>query len=842
MFYTNVTRMGNTILHRGVNNGVRFKKREKLSPDLYVIDQAGEHESIDGKKLSRIDFKDISDAREFVNQYSEMGDTFPIYGNQNWKAQFIQKQYPGHIDYDPSQVIVSFIDIEVDSSDGFPDPEVARWEVTAITVLDNIDDQYHTFGCKSYTPKSDDVTYIHCDNEMDLLEKFVAFYSNPIRCPDIITGWNSRFFDIPYLINRMNLLFGDDNTANKLSPWNRVNEIRVGKQKKLTYDILGISQLDYLEVFKKFTMNTLGVQESYKLDHIAHVVLGEKKIDYSEYSNLHTLYEKNYELFIDYNIVDTGLVKRLDDKLGLIELALTIAYKAGTNYIDVLGTTAVWDSLIYRDLSMKGKIVIPESVKPKVDYAGGFVKQPHRGMQEWVVSFDLNSMYPHLMMQYNLSPETIVPHRTSNVNVKTVLSGEAVNPYPEFTMACNGTHYRKDVRGIIPVMFEQLYDERKKLKKEMLSYESKLELIDRKTIDKQELYQIEKKISILNNQQMAIKILLNSAYGALGNRYFRWTNVAIAEAVTISGQTAIQWAERACNKFLNTIMNTTDVDYVIYCDTDSLYINFGPLIEMLGLDKKFANQPKEIVKIIDKMCHDQFLGMFRKSYDELALVTNAVSNRMVMEREVIAARGIWAAKKMYIINVHNSEGVEYDSPKLKMKGIDAVKSSTPNVCRKALKELFSVMMNSGSQIEAQKTIEKFRNEFFQMKPEEIAFPRGVKDIEKWIDKRHLYKSGTPIHVRASILYNNQLKKSGLSKTYEEIKSGEKIKFIYLKLPNSIKENVVGFVDYLPPELKLTKYVDYDIMFYKTYISSIENLFSSIGWTVFEQSSLEDFFV
>jgi DNA polymerase elongation subunit (family B) len=492
--------------------------------------------------------------------------------------------------------------------------------------------------------------------------------------------------------------------------------------------------------------------------------------------------------------------------MGLIELVMTMAYKAGVNYSDVMGTTAIWDSIIYRDL-YANKIAPPPNVeKFKGPYPGGYVKDPHVGSHDWVVSFDLNSLYPNLIVQYNMSPETLLKSDQGDVCV-----------------AANGAAFTKKFQGMLPRIIINYSDERKAVKKAMLAA---MQENQRNPSD-----EIEREINRLENRQMAIKILLNSLYGALGNKYFRYFDQSVAEAITTSGQLSILTAETAMNKEMNKILKTDD-DYVIAIDTDSLYVNFGPLVDKL--------KPKDIVKTLDSICNDHFTKALNAAYDKLATEKNAYVNRMVMEREVIADRGIWTAKKRYILNVHNSEGVQYKEPKLKIMGIEAIKSSTPEVCRDKFKEIFKMIVTDTEE-NTQNFIKAFKTEFKGLPPENVSFPRGVTKLSEFSDRKTIYKKATPIHVRGSLLYNKAIKEAGLTKKHELIRQGEKIKFCYLKLPNMIKENVISFPQYLPTELKLHMYVDYDMQFKKTFIDPLEDIFNAIGWSIEPRFNLEDIF-
>ena len=827
-FYTNVQLVGNQFLVRGYDNGEHFSLREEFRPTLFVDSKnsKSKYRTLDGKLVEPIQPGYVKDCREFLDKYKDV-DGFNVHGNERYIYQYISEKYPeDEIKFDMSKIKLVTLDIETTSENGFPDVSSCIEEILAITLQEYSSKKIITWGVKEFRNTRKDITYIRCSDEHDLLEKFISYWER--ETPEVITGWNIQLFDMPYIAGRLRRVLGEKRMK-RLSPWGLVTEQEVfikGRTHK-SMDIGGVTQLDYLDLYKKFTYTN---QESYRLDHIAEVELGQKKLDHSEFETFKDFYTNNWQKFIEYNIVDVELVDRMEDKMKLIELALTMAYDAKANFTDVFYQVRMWDAIIYNYLK-KRNIVIPQKKSSSKDekYEGAYVKEPKPGSYDWVVSFDLNSLYPHLIMQYNISPETLQDTPHPSCSVEKILSGTFIAD-AKYATAANGAMYRKDVRGFLPELMEKIYQDRTIYKKKMLAAKQEYE----KTKNKELI----KEIARCNNIQMARKIQLNSAYGAIGNQYFRYYKLENAEAITLSGQASIRWIENKMNQYLNKVLKTDGEDYVIAADTDSIYLNLGPLVERVFAGREKTTE--SVVSFLDKICQVELEKYIESSYQELADYVNAYDQKMQMKRENIAERGIWTAKKRYILNVWDSEGVRYETPKLKVMGIEAIKSSTPAPCRKMMKESFKIMMN-GSQNDIIDFVSRCRNEFRSLKPEEVSFPRSVSDVEKYKSSNSIYQKATPIHVRGALLFNHYIKQKKLTHKYSLIQNGEKIKFCYLKKPNPIHENVLTFIQDWPKELELGKYVDYDLQFDKAFLEPLKTILDAIGWSAEKTVNLASFF-
>ena len=842
-FYTNVSVSGRYILLRGVENDRRVRRKVEFRPTFFLSSQEkSEYKTLAGDYVKPIQPGTIPECREFLERYESV-DNFPIFGNNRYEYAYIADEYPDDILWDVSKILIAYLDIEVGSENGFPEPRDANEAITAISI--KVKGNYFVFGCGDYSKHRDDVHYAKCRDESDLIRRFLDLWTR--WHPDVVTGWNVEQFDIPYLANRITKILGEDE-AKKLSPWNRISKRETVMMNRPVqfYDISGIAILDYIQLYRKFTYSQ---QESYRLDNIAHVELGEKKLDYSEFETLHQLYKHDYQKFIEYNIKDVELVEKLEDKMKLIELALTLAYDNKVNYDDVFTQVRMWDAIVYNYLLRK-KIVIPQMSRStkSSQYEGAYVKDPICGMHEWVASFDLNSLYPHLIMQYNISMETLVEPKlyndnmrgfisNCNINVESLLHQEVDTSILKdlgVTVTPNGQLFRIQEQGVLPEIMDSMYKDRTRYKKLAIEAKKKIETV---LEDKNQVHYLEKQVARYNNLQLAKKVTLNSAYGALGNQYFRFFDIRIAEGITTAGQLSIRWIEKKINEYMNKLLKTEDEDYVIASDTDSIYLNMGPLIKKLYPD---TSDTKKVIKFMNKVCDDKIQPFIDASYEELKEYVNAFQQRMEMKRESLADKAIWTAKKRYILNVHDSEGVAYAKPKLKIMGLEAVKSSTPSACRVKIKEAISIIMTQ-TEDDLHKFIEKFRHEFKTLPVENIAFPRSVNGLKEYSDSANIFKKGTPIHVKGALVYNHLLREMKLNKRYQEIQEGEKIKFIYLKQPNIYNNNTLAFLSGIPKQLDAEQYIDYDLQFEKSFIEPLEIILSSINWRTEKVESLDSFF-
>ena len=826
-FYKNVIVHRGKLLVRGVLGGKDYSEKLDFGPTMYVLTQKeSEYKTLQGQNLKPIKFNTISEARKFKKEVET--ENSPIFGLERFHYQFIGQEYPNQIDWSKDYIKIFTLDIETTCENGFPDVENPQEELICITIKNQSNKKIITWGVGDFYHDRDDVTYVKCKTENELLMQFMMFWTK--NYPDIITGWNTKFFDLPYLMNRIRLLHGDK-VISRMSPWKLIErkEIEVRGKPMTVYDLFGITMLDYLDLYKWFIPTR---QESYKLDYIGEIELGQNKNE-NPFDTFKEFYEKDFQKFVDYNIQDVELVDALEDKLGLIDLSLTVAYESKVNYDDIFSQVRVWDTLIANHL-MKKKICVPprEDQSKETKYVGAYVKEPKPGLYKWVVSFDINSLYPHIIVQYNISPEKIIGSNTSGISVDKMLKGSTPLDYLATEGACitpNGAKFKTDSQGFLPEMMETMYQERVIFKKRMLDAKKKKE----KTGD----VSLDKEISRCHNIQWARKIALNSAYGAVGNQYFRYYDVRQASGITTAGQFIIRFIENKMNDYLNNVMQTQGkTDYVVASDTDSIYVILDKLVEKTCQGKT----DDQIANFLGKVCDTKLEPYIEKCFSELAEYTNAYKNAMVMKREVISNKAIWVAKKRYMMNVLDEEGVRLAKPKLKIMGIEAVKSSTPQVCRGKIKEAINLIMTK-DETALQQFIKEFKKEYFTLSAEQISFPRSCNNLKKYRSSKDIFIKGSPIHVKGALIYNYQVQRMKLQNKYPYIQEGDKIKFVKLLEQNPFRFDVISYITKLPTEFKLQKCIDYEIQFQKTFLDPMRFILESIGWSAEKQATLEDFF-
>jgi DNA polymerase elongation subunit (family B) len=826
-FYTNVSRSRDKILLRGYEKGRQIKEEVNYRPRLYVPTPSGtesEFSTIHGSPVSPFEFPDLQEAQEFVRRYEDVSN-FAFYGLTSFIYPYIYDSYPGKIQYDVDQIKKATIDIETESKNGFPDIERADQAILTITMITRT--EIIGLGLKPFKTTDKKVKYYQFTDEKALLESFLNIWE--AQSFDVITGWNIELFDIPYLVNRIRRVLGVEE-ANRISPWRRLQEKKIPFKGKeyISFQPVGLNVLDYLPIFKKFTAQVYGQLESYSLDYVSNFILKKQKVNWKEkYESLHDMYEKDFQLFMEYNIHDCVLVDEIDEHERLLELVYAISYDAKVNYADALTSVRLWDVIIHNFL-MDRKKVVPQFVPSKIQESipGGFVKEPKIGLSRWVVSFDLTSLYPHLIMGYNISPDTIIGRKTSFPTVDELLATDI--KFTDHSTAANGCEFTKDRPGFLPELMRLQFDLRNQYKKKMIELKREKEQTGNK--------ELEKEIAALHNAQMAKKIQLNSAYGSLANLYFRWFSNDLASAVTLSGQLAIRWVERDLNRLLNETLGTENLDYVLAVDTDSVYLDLEPLVNFSIKGKKTDNQ---IADFLDKVCRILIEPHINKSYELLAIKMNAFEQAMKMKREAISSKAIWVAKKRYIANVIDNEGVRYAEPELKMMGIEAVRSSTPSAARDAIKEALRIIMNK-DEGELQRYIATKKREFMSLPVEEIAFPRGINGMDKYKDARSIFKSGTPIHVRGALMYNKLLRDHKATDKYGDISDKDKIKFCYLAMPNPTFQNVFAFPDNIPKPLEfINRYIDRTMQFEKGFLDPLRTILDAIGWFPEKKHTLEE---
>lgn len=831
-FYTNCSVYGSNILLKEIDeHGVKRHHKIKWSPTIYVTDRSetdSEWKTLKGEPVRSVKPGSIKETRDFIKQYSDVSG-FDIYGQLNYTLQFMGERYPWDIEPDSSKISMWSIDIETRVGDSFPDPSSTACEVVLITVQNMNTEQCYTFGCKPYS--GDDTKYILCTDEANLLHMFLKFWRQ--IDPDIVTGWNIETFDIPYLANRIELVLGEGESG-MLGPWDicRIEKLFVKGTEEVKCTIPGLAILDYLALYKKFTYDP---RESYSLGFISQEELGHTKVELPG-KDFNDSIDNHWDIFTAYNVVDVKLVTDLDKKLKLIDVALALAYMAKINYDDVFSPVKLWDSMITNTLLRK-KITVPQRASVvNRSIEGGYVKEPITGLHGWTVSLDATSLYPSIMRSLNISPDTVLGKIELGVDEllrRDPESEERVSTLAGFdnaAISAIGMMFDRSKEGFLGKIIADLMSERKSTKNKMLQATAEYEQTKNPVL--------QSKIASLNAKQMAIKILLNSLFGAYAQEGFRFFNPDVAESITLTGQYILRSIERDIDIALNKRFKTTDVKYMIAGDTDSCYFCLDPVAT-----KFLSGKPESIiVKSLEKIAVDILQEEINNICNRISDQLNFFDNKISFKLEAVADKSLFLARKKYAMRVHSSEGVTYVKPKIKTVGLELVRSSTPAFIRAKLKESLGLIFNTDEKT-VQGYIKSVRDEFMGLPVDAIAFPRGANNLKEYSDSTTIYKKGCPIQVRGVLMYNHYIKVNKLTGKYPLIREGSKIKFFYLKMPNPFKENVLAIPadSHLPPEFNLQGYVDYNVQFEKSFVSGLDIMLAPIGWHSEEKSSLDSFF-
>lgn len=838
-FYTSFTMDWDHVLLSYYENNQKHYKRIKLKPYLFIPSALSdtEYRTFDDKPVMRVDFDSVKEARNFVRQYEGVPN-IKLYGSPLYHYVYIYENFKNQ-QVDTSKIKILNFDIEVDTSEGYPTHGMYDREINAVTIKVFKSKEIYVLGFVDYEPREQElhdliekgykIRYKKCAGERELLSCFLQIWKR--IDPDVITGWNISKFDIAYVIGRMKRYF-DDETINSLSPFGKINHTTTEFYKKVydVYTIVGITILDYMEIYKKFSQ---GVEESYSLDYLSGKILGKGKLDYSEYGNLAKLYQRNPIKYIDYNVIDVIRVEEIDANISYMDIAFEIAYETLTNYDDSLTTIRVWDAMIHNYL-MDQKRVVPNSATNRKErsISGGFVKDPQVGGHKWVMSFDFKSLYPHLCMSFNISPDTYLGTLKSiygSMSVQKILDGE-IDQLNDTLVAQDvnvtgcGTVFTRKKKGFIPAIMERLFARRAEHSKQEEKYEREYaENHDEKagTLSK-----------IFANKSYAIKILLNSGYGALSNEFYRFFSDNIAESFTLSGQLAIKSVEKNVNKRMNELMGTDGVDYICAIDTDSFYLNLSSYVEKQYDGDDVVTHLEEFSSTVQ--------GWIQEGLEEMYWRTNIFQKKLSMSLEAIGP-AIWIAKKRYVMLLPSFKKIRYDPPKLKVMGIEAVRSTTPKSIRNWIKEGIPLAIE-GNSTKIKQFLDVKWEKFINLPFEDIAMNKGTNDLEKYADSKTIYGSKTPVHVRGALLFNHMVQKRGLQKEIELIKSGDKVKMMYLKMPNPIMENVVSIPETLPVEFSEFKdYIDFSKQFDKTFLDPFKRLTDAAGINLSENVGMDQFY-
>ena len=774
------------------------------------------------------------------NKYIRESGRTRVFENINCEHQFLidmfwQDHQKDTFSQHPLKVL--YIDIETYSPDSFPIPSEAKDMINVITVYDSLLAKFITWGVGKLGKQIDNCDYVECDNEVVLLENFLNYLERDY--PDVITGWNTEFFDIPYIINRLYNVLGED-AVKRLSPVRNVFKRSIMGQfgrEQDKYYIKGVACLDYLDVYKKFSV---GLRESYKLDAIGEYELGEKKIDYGN-TNLSSLADDDWQTFVEYNVQDVNLIVKMDDKLRYLDLLRMLAYVGCTTFESAMGTL----STITGAVVMKGRekgVVIPTFVKDTAThqrYEGAYVGEPQRGFQDNILSFDANSLYPNTMISLNLSPETkigtITDKNADGVTIRHV-NGKVFNLKTEAFMKFVQDEkiaiskakvlFTQSRKGIIPEIVDRLYQQRVEIKKELKTH--KLALLKLDKTDKK-YKQTTRLIDRLDIKQFTIKILINTVYGYFGNKHAPIGDSDIARSITLTGQAVIKQSNKILREYIHELSGDDQTDPIVYNDTDSSYISIKSIVDSLNIP--FVDSEGKVTKHVYHHAEkiENHLNREITKWSEKSL--NSQDSRFVFKRECICDTGVFLQKKRYVLHVLDDEGIPVN--KFKYTGVEVVRSTIPNAIKPYVKKIIETMMSTKELSKTDRVFLDAYDTFKKLPIEDIAFVMGVKDYDKYARKCDGYNTvkAMPIHTKAAYFYNLMLDKFEISNDFEQISSGDKIRYFYVKQPNKYGLNAIGYKYYLPEQFRQVFEPDTEMMFEKIIFNIIERFYEAVGWKI-----------
>ncbi len=816
--------------------GNRIDIEEPFKPYFYVESNThSDGTSIFNTNLRKIEFETQYDRRKyldgcginrlFFNLPTEQQALIRKYGNVNENPDF--SKFP---------LKIYFLDIEVYSPNKFPIPEEANYPINLITIYDTISDMYYTFGLeKSYTPKLSNSKYYCCSSETELLKTFINFWKQDY-C-DLLSGWNSEGFDIPYIINRITVVLGEQ-WARKLSPTGRIvyrENVRqqYGKTKG-RWHINGISCIDYLEAYIYFSKNE---QESYALNYIAKTELGEGKLNINT-TNLAKLADTNWENFVDYNIQDVTLLKKLEDKLRFLKIVRMVSYKGLTKFESALGKIAIITGVVALQALKQNKIIPTFIYEEQGNYAGGFVKDIDPGLKEDVVTFDANSLYPNTLITLNLSPETkigkIISHTDTHIEIKLVNGEEPTKLTHEqflkfleiekLSISQAKILYSQKIKGIMPQVVDKLYDERIQNKNKMIEHQRAL-VHCKKDSDK---YKEHKRIiDQLDIMQYTLKILLNAIYGTFANKHSPFYDIDAASSITLTGQAVAKIASRIINDYAIEKFKIQE-PITHYNDTDSLHFSLKSIFDKI--QKPFVDKENNITRDVYQITNELNDHLNKQITVWAQKTLHTKDSRFFFKREAICLVGIYQSKKHYILHIKDKgETDPIPCDEIKYVGVEVAKSTMSENVKNLIKEIIKNIVYTKSN---EKTNEIYRQAFekFKILPiEDIAFRSNISDYDKYEKMSEGFVIGkkTPMHCKSAIFYNKLLKERNLDTKYENVTSGMKIKYFYCR-PNSYNIKSIAFVDKFPTELTDIQ-PDYDLMFQKIVAPAIERMYESVGW-------------